>query len=88
MSTRSSWRFSLNARPPENTAYVSSRESVRQRRQASEALARLRDGAFAAAGLDYSNDLASWLGPETGHSPRSGCALSKLVVRWDRNSVG
>ncbi len=39
---------------------------VRQRRQASEALARLRDGAFAAAGLDYSNDLAGWLGPETG----------------------
>ncbi|MFM9102666.1 MAG: sulfurtransferase, partial [Cyanobium sp.] len=29
-------------------------------------LARLRDGAFAAAGLDYAGELAGWLGPETG----------------------
>ena len=38
----------------------------RQRRQAAEAVARLRDGAFAAAGLDYRSELATWLGPETG----------------------
>lgn len=38
----------------------------RQRRAASEALAQLRDGTFAAAGLDYPSELASWLGPEIG----------------------
>jgi len=36
-----------------------------QRRQAAAAMARLRDGAFAAAGLDYPSELASWLAPET-----------------------
>ena len=38
----------------------------RQRRQAADAVAGLRDGAFAAAGLDYPAELASWLGPELG----------------------
>ena len=38
----------------------------RQRRQAADAVARLRDGAFAAAGLDYRSELATWLAPETG----------------------
>ena len=38
----------------------------RQRRQAAAAVAGLRDGAFAAAGLDYPAELASWLGPELG----------------------
>lgn len=35
---------------------------ARQRRPAGEAIARLRDGAFAAAGLDYQDELAGWLG--------------------------
>jgi hypothetical protein len=38
----------------------------RQRRQAAEAVARLRDGGFAAAGLDYPSELAPWLGRELG----------------------
>jgi len=38
----------------------------RQRRQAVAAVAALRDGAFAAAGLDYASELAGWLAPETG----------------------
>ncbi|MEB3184920.1 MAG: DUF3352 domain-containing protein [Cyanobacteriota bacterium] len=37
-----------------------------QRHAATEALAQLRDGAFAAAGLDYSTEIRSWLGPEIG----------------------
>ena len=39
---------------------------ARQRRQAAEAMANLRDGAFAAAGLDYPSELAPWLGRELG----------------------
>ena len=56
----------------------------RQRRQAVEAVAALRDGAFAAAGLDYASELAGWLAPETGlalladrvDAPPSGWLLS------------
>ncbi|MEB3277011.1 MAG: DUF3352 domain-containing protein [Cyanobacteriota bacterium] len=47
-------------------AYARAAAPGRQRRQAVAAVNRLRDGAFAAAGLDYSSELASWLGPETG----------------------
>ena len=39
---------------------------LRQRDQASQAVERLRDGAFAAAGLDYHDELAHWLAPEVG----------------------
>jgi uncharacterized protein YjeT (DUF2065 family) len=38
----------------------------RQRRQAAAAVGRLRDGAFAAAGLDYDNELRSWLAAPVG----------------------
>ncbi|MCP9858703.1 MULTISPECIES: DUF3352 domain-containing protein [unclassified Cyanobium] len=38
----------------------------RQRRQAAEAVGRLRDGAFAAAGLDYDSELRSWLAAPVG----------------------
>jgi hypothetical protein len=37
---------------------------ARQRRHAGEAIARLRDGAFAGAGLDYDGELAGWLGSD------------------------
>jgi hypothetical protein len=47
-------------------AYARAVAPPRQRRQAAAALAALRDGAFAAAGLDYSSELAGWLGPEIG----------------------
>ncbi|KMM17437.1 DUF3352 domain-containing protein [Synechococcus sp. GFB01] len=47
-------------------AYARAVAPTRLRRQASDAVAALRDGAFAAAGLDYRTELASWLGPEIG----------------------
>jgi hypothetical protein len=42
-------------------AYARAVAPPRQRRPAAEAIARLRDGAFAAAGLDYETELRSWL---------------------------
>lgn len=47
-------------------AYARAVAPPRQRRAATAAVARLRDGAFAAAGLDYATELRSWLGPEIG----------------------
>jgi hypothetical protein len=41
---------------------------LRQREAATKAVERLRDGAFAAAGLNYHDELASWLAPEIGLS--------------------
>jgi len=38
----------------------------RQRHGAADAIERLRDGAFAAAGLDYRNELSTWLAPDIG----------------------
>ncbi len=42
-------------------AYARAVAPPRQRRQAADGIARLRDGAFAAAGLDYRTELRSWL---------------------------
>jgi hypothetical protein len=50
----------------EPVAYARAVAPPRQRRQAAEAIERLRDGVFATAGLDYRNELASWLAPEIG----------------------
>jgi hypothetical protein len=47
-------------------AYARAMAPAGQRREAAGTVARLRDGAFAAAGLDYAGELADWLGPETG----------------------
>ncbi len=47
-------------------AYARAVAPPRRRAEARDAVARLRDGAFAAAGLDYPGELAGWLGPETG----------------------
>ena len=55
-------------------AYARAVAPVRQRRQAAEAMARLRDGALAAAGLDYGGELAGWLGDEIGFSLIGGAA--------------
>jgi hypothetical protein len=46
-------------------AYARAVAPARRRADAQAALAGLRDGAFAAAGLDYTGELAGWLGPET-----------------------
>ena len=52
----------------EPLGYARAVVAPRQRRAAAEAVAQLRDGCFAAAGLDYPSELASWLGPEIGFS--------------------
>jgi hypothetical protein len=44
--------------------YARALAPARARRQAVDGIERLRDGAFAAAGLDYRNELAGWLAPE------------------------
>jgi len=51
------------ASPEQAAAYARAVAPPRQRRQAAAALDRLRDGAFAAAGLNYRDELASWLAP-------------------------
>lgn len=58
--------FYLMTDAEEPVAYARALAPPRQRRQAGAALARIRDGAFAAAGLDYEGELASWLAPEIG----------------------
>jgi hypothetical protein len=50
----------------EPVAYARAVAPARNRRQAAAAIERLRDGAFAAAGLDYPTELAAWLAPEIG----------------------
>ena len=50
----------------EPLAYARAVAPAGRRREAVAAVARLRDGAFAAAGLDYNDELASWLAPGIG----------------------
>ncbi|NDD46548.1 MAG: DUF3352 domain-containing protein, partial [Synechococcaceae bacterium WB9_4xB_025] len=45
-------------------AYAQAVAPTRQRRSAREGMEQLRDGAFALAGLDYTSELADWLGPQ------------------------
>ncbi len=52
----------LQISPDQAVAYARAVAAPRQRRQAAAAVERLRDGAFAAAGLDYPGELAGWLG--------------------------
>ena len=53
------------ADPEQPVVYARAVAPSRQRRLAADTVARLRDGAFAAAGIDYATELASWIGPET-----------------------
>ncbi|MFN9871663.1 MAG: DUF3352 domain-containing protein [Cyanobacteriota bacterium] len=50
----------------EPVAYARAVAEGRRRREAADAVARLRDGAVAAAGLDYPNELAGWLDAPVG----------------------
>jgi len=50
----------------EPVAYARAVAPARLRRQAAGGVEQLRDGAFAAAGLDYPQELAAWLAPEIG----------------------
>ncbi len=56
----------LNTDGEEPLRYARAVAPPRQRRGAIDAVERLRDGAFAAAGLDYRNELAAWLAPGIG----------------------
>ncbi len=51
--------------PDQLGAYARAVAPPRRRAEAADAVARLRDGAFASAGLDYPSELAPWLGDET-----------------------
>ncbi|MFN9243592.1 MAG: DUF3352 domain-containing protein [Cyanobacteriota bacterium] len=65
---------------------------LRQRDAATKAVERLRDGAFAAAGLDYHDELASWLAPEIGLSvfdtPEDEVGSSWLLVLPSKDGEG
>ncbi|WP_255143875.1 DUF3352 domain-containing protein, partial [Synechococcus sp. EJ6-Ellesmere] len=55
----------LLVEPDDLVAYARAVSPPPQRRGAAELMLNLRDGAFATAGLDYSRELAGWLGPDT-----------------------
>ncbi|MEB3265315.1 MAG: DUF3352 domain-containing protein [Cyanobacteriota bacterium] len=66
-------------------AYARAVAPPRQRRAAADTMAALRDGAFAAAGLDYHDELAGWLGsdlalaitdPASADGPSAGWLLA------------
>ncbi|MEB3259990.1 MAG: DUF3352 domain-containing protein [Cyanobacteriota bacterium] len=65
---------------------------LRQRDAATRAVERLRDGAFAAAGLDYHDELAPWLAPEVGlalfNTPDTPAGSSWLLLLRSRDSEG
>ncbi|MGC6482105.1 MAG: DUF3352 domain-containing protein [Synechococcus sp.] len=48
--------------------YAQAVAPAKQRRAARDAVQRLRDGAFALAGLDFSEELADWIGPQVSLS--------------------
>ncbi|MFN9643626.1 MAG: DUF3352 domain-containing protein [Cyanobacteriota bacterium] len=64
----------------------------RQREEAARAVERLRDGAFAAAGLDYHDELAHWLAPEVGlalfDSPDTPAGSGWLLALASRDDEG
>ena len=69
--------------PDQLEGYARAVTPGRQRRQAAEVLARLRDGAFAVAGLDYSQELAGWIGDQTSlslFSPDPGAGSTGWVL--------
>jgi hypothetical protein len=77
----------------EPLGYARAVVAPRQRRAAAEAVAQLRDGGFSAAGLDYSSELASWLGPEIGFAligsnQGEGGAAGWLLSLRSRDSEG
>ncbi|WP_432785200.1 DUF3352 domain-containing protein [Cyanobium sp. BSA11S] len=55
----------LLVEPDQLVAYARAVAPPPRRREAAELVANLRDGAFATAGLEYSSELAGWLGPDT-----------------------
>lgn len=78
--------------PDQLEGYARAVTPGRQRRKAAEALARLRDGVFAVAGLDYGQELAGWIGDETSlslFSPEPGAGKTGWVLALrSRDSEG
>ena len=54
--------------PVRMPAYAQAVAPVSRRRQARDSTQQLRDGAFALAGLDFSGELADWIGPQVSLS--------------------
>ena len=78
--------------PEQPAAYARAVAQPRQRRQAAAAMDRLRDGAFAAAGLDYASELAPWLGSESSLAlitpAEDGAAPGWVLALRSRDSDG
>ena len=72
--------------------YIRAVAPLRQREAATKAVERLRDGAFAAAGLNYHDELAGWLAPEIGLSlfdaPDGEPGSSWLLVLSSKDGEG
>ena len=73
-------------------AYGRAVAPARQRSDAAEQLAQLRDGLFLTAGLDYTTELSDWLGEESSLSLRAGpdskAAASWVLALTSRNDNG
>ncbi len=79
--------------PPDQLgAYARAVAPPRQRRRAAAALEQLRDGAFAAAGLDYAEELAGWVGEESSFAlltpPGAAQPVGWLLALRSRESEG
>jgi len=78
--------------PDQAAAYARAVAPPRQRRAAAAAVERLRDGAFAAAGLDYASELAPWLGRESSlallSSPEQPGRPGWVLALRSRDSAG
>jgi hypothetical protein len=65
---------------------------LRHRDEAAQTVERLRDGAFAAAGLDYHDEVAQWLAPEVGlallNTPEDGTGGSWLLALSSKDDDG
>jgi hypothetical protein len=65
---------------------------LRQRDAATRTVERLRDGAFAAAGLDYHDELAPWLAPEVAlalfDTPDTPAGSGWLLILHGKDSEG
>ncbi|NDG75178.1 MAG: DUF3352 domain-containing protein [Synechococcaceae bacterium WB8_1B_136] len=78
--------------PDQPAAYARAVAPPRQRRAAAAAADRLRDGAFAAAGLDYATELAPWLGGQSSFAlltpPEQGGEPGWVLALRSRDSEG
>ena len=64
-------------------AYAQAVAPTKQRRAARDTVQLLRDGAFALAGLEFSDELADWIGPQVSLSLLDAGPDSKLPIgQW------